>query len=433
MTTDYWPAVGDLGTLDDEPHRGSSTLAALENGAIDPEGLHAAVVQSKVVRLAVRRLTGRPLGPSGTRLFDLLVASDTAERARHAAAEAVTLPVLRLAAATGAAVIKGLAVRSCYPDPSARHLGDIDVHTPDLTTGLAFTAALRQRGWAWDLVEFPWLKWDEDGVCYGQLPLVYPDSATMVTRVDLHFGAFSVGHASRMPMVGWQRADVLGVDVRVPNRETAIALVAAHALGDTRLSMKDVNDLCVLIGSGVVDWSSVTELARTAHATDVLGQLLAEVGSAYPGRWCPAVPTEHRLRCGGLPGADRAAHFAWHARSDALARGASERAAAGLAAEAARYFDTDLRPRMSDTAPVTELRTGRNVCWRLLPEGVWADTAVDHPMPPTKVRGLADGLELVSGEQGCAVKAGADVFVPTVWGEVHPESVRIARQVAGAG
>ncbi|HEX3647566.1 MAG TPA: nucleotidyltransferase family protein, partial [Pseudonocardiaceae bacterium] len=300
MTTDYWPPVCALGTLDDEPHCAATALAALENGDIDPEGLHTALVQSKVVRLAVRRLAGRQLGPAGTKLLDLLLATDTEERARHAAAEAVTLPVLRLAAATDAAVIKGLALRSCYPDPAARHLGDIDVHTPDLATGLAFTTALRGQGWAWDLVEFPWLKWDEDGICYGQLPVVYPDSAAMITRVDLHFGAFSVGHAGRLPMVGWQRADVLGVDVRVPNRETAIALVAAHALGDTRLSMKDVNDLCVLIGDGVVDWSSVTELARTAHATDVLGQLLAEVGSAYPGRWCPTLRTGHRLRSGGL-------------------------------------------------------------------------------------------------------------------------------------
>jgi hypothetical protein len=433
VTTDYWPSVCDLGTLDDDPHHGSTALAALENGDIDPEGLHTALVQSKVVRLTVRRLTGRRLGPAGAKLLDLLLASDAKERARHEAAEPITLPVLRLAAAMDAAVIKGLALRACYPDPAVRHLGDIDVHTPDLATGREFAAALRERGWAWDEAEFPWLKWDEDGICYGQLPLVYPDTATMVTRVDLHFGAFSVGHAGRLPMVGWERADVQGVGVRVPNRETAIALIAAHALGDTRLSMKDVNDLRVLIGAGVLDWSSVVELARTAHATDALGQLLAEVASAYPDRWYPTLPTEHRLRSGGLPGADRAAHFARHAEGDALARGADATVAAGLAAEAARYFDGDLRPRVSDAVPVTELRTGRNVCWRLLPEGVWADVAVDHPMPRTKVSDLGGGLELVSGELGSAVRIGRDVFVPTVWGEMHPESVRIARQVAGTG
>jgi Uncharacterised nucleotidyltransferase len=434
VTTDYWAAVTDLGRLSDEPAQGSAALAALERGELEPERLHAALVHSKVMRLVVRRLRDRELGPAGRWLLDLLTASDEVEARRHAAAQGLTVDVLRLVAETGSRVMKGLAARTAYPDQSVRHLGDVDVQTPDFATALDFATRLRARGWAWDAPEYPWLKWDESGVIYGQLPLVHPEPSSVVGRVDLHFGAYSVGHAGRMPLAGWDTATVMGVDVLIPNREHAIALIAAHALTDTRLSMKDVNDLHVIIGSSTVDWSTVVELCRAASAQDVLGQLLAELGAIYPGHRLPRVEHFPRLVSGGLRGADRPKHFAWHAYCDERARGATEEEAALVSKEAYRYFGADLSPRPSkNVLPGPDGTPGRNVCWRLLPPREW-ECLLEQTSPLTtcpQASRLADGLEVLTADGGTVVRLSGEVFVPTVWGDVHPASVRLARRVLG--
>jgi hypothetical protein len=255
-----------------------------------------------------------------------------------------------------------------------------------------------------------------------------------VARVDLHIGAFSVGHAGRMPLTGWEAAEILGVPVSIPNRDNAVALIAAHALGDTRLSMKDINDLHLLVRGGGLDWSSVIELCRCGYAVDVLGQLLVELATVYPDTApLPRLPDGRRLVPGGLPTEERGRHFAWHAYGDERARGATEETATALATEAHRYYTGDLRPHVNEGA--SEPTEGRNTCWRLLPEPVWAPwvagvPAQAGPASPVDEHHLADGLLLRRRGRARAVLIGDDVFVPTVWGDVDPESVRLAAETA---
>jgi putative nucleotidyltransferase-like protein len=425
MTDPYWRAVTALGRLG-----GASDV---DLTGLDPVRLHDAIVQSKVVRIAVGRLA-RTREP----VLDLLRATDEAERQRHAGSAELTRAAVAAAAATGARVIKGLAVRPRYPAPEQRHFGDIDLHTADWPTARALAARLRAEGWPWDLMEFPWLKWDEAGLLYGQLAFLRFENGKPFSRVDIHIGAFSVGHAGRMPLAGWEPSEVLGVPVPVPNRESAIALVAAHALGDTRLSMKDINDLHLLVGDGRLDWSSVVELCRCAYAVEVLGQQLAELATVYPRPGLPSpLPYLARLAPGGLAPEDRGAHFAWHVYGDERTRGASEEDAARLAEEARRYFSGDLRPHLADRPPEpgNGFGPGRNVCWRLLPEPVWSPWTCDLPAPsdppaPIQERELAAGLVLRQRGSARTVLIDDDVFVPTVWGGVDPGSVRLAAETA---
>jgi len=427
VTDPYWQAVTALGRLDG--------VGGVDLRGLDPVRLHEALVMSKVVRIAVTRLAG-----TGGPLLDQLLATDEAERHRHATTAELTRNVVVAAAETGVRLIKGLAVRPYYPEPEARHIGDIDLHATDWAATRALVTRLRADGWPWDLLEYPWLKWDEAGLLYGQLGLLRFAEGVPLARVDIHIGAYSVGHAGRLPLTGWEPAQVLGVPVSVPNRESAVALIAAHALGDTRLSMKDINDLHVLVGDGRLDWSSVVELCRCAYATEVLGQLLAELVTVYPRAGLPSgLPYMPRLVSGGLASEGRGSHFAWHTYGDERARGASEEEASLLAKEASRYFSGDLRPYLSKAAtePGDGLTPGRNVCWRLLPEPVWSSWTADLPAPagpatPARDHRLADGLTLRQRGPARVVVIGDDVFVPTVWGGVDPDSVRLAAETATA-
>jgi hypothetical protein len=433
----HWQAVTVLARLSAAADRLKSVLVDLEHDLLDPEVLHQRLVQSKVVRLALSNLTALALDSRGAWLCRLLQETDSRERKRHAMAWGPMRQVVELAATTGARIIKGLSMLELYPNPRLRHIGDIDVHTPDFGSSLAFASQLRLQGWVWDIKEYPWVKWDEAGILYGQLALLLWDhEGERVSRADLHFGAYSVGHGGRMPLIGWRSGQVLGVPVSVPTRESGIALVAAHALGDTTLSMKDINDLHVLIGSEVLDWSSVVEICHAAQAQEVLGQLLRETGTVYPRDGLPGVGGSALLRPGGLPQGDRSEHFARHARRDERARGTAEEQGERISAEAHRYFGTDLRPRLSEgVLSPPPMAHGRHLCWRLLPQQVWSawdvpDASATGSSPRDEV--LAPGLTLTRGEHAAVVRMGAEHFIPTVWGDVHPESVALARQLAGA-
>jgi hypothetical protein len=328
-------------------------------------------------------------------------------------------------------VIKGLAMQPCYPDPAVRHVGDIDLHATDWAATRPLVNQLRADGWPWDVMEFPWLKWDEAGLLYGQLGFLRLVNGVPTARVDVHIGAYSVGHAGRMPLTGWETINVLGTPTLVPNRESGIALIAAHALGDTRLSMKDINDLHVLVGDGHVDWTSVVELCRCANAVEVLGQLLAELTAIYPGpRFVPELPHTPRLVPSGLSPGQRGSHFGWHALGDERARGVAALQAAAVAEEARRYFSSDLRPHLA--ASGDDLTPGRNVCWRLLPEPVWADWVPSAMRLEQSIEDsqLAEGLVLRRSGTARVVLIGDDVFIPTVWGGIDAASVALAAETA---
>jgi len=404
--------------------------------------------RSKTIRLALRHLADLREGlPAVADLYDRLRPQEDEEtRWRE-----VALPPMRsavaAAAASGGRLIKGLAVQNAYPDPDCRHVGDVDVHVPSWPGAASLVRTLRADGWGWDVTEFPWVKWDDTGQLYGQLSLVTPATGDPIARVDLHIGPFSVGHAGVMPLTGWRRARVLGVSIEVADSETSIAILAAHALNDGLLSVKDINDMHVLVNQRAVDWVSVRELCRAVEAEQVLAECVEHTALAYPADRLPAWPPVRSslLRPEGYGEWQRAAFFARHAYRNERHRGLTVPTASLRAVEALRYFSADLTPRLrrgsEDRFSPADRR--RDLCWRLVPAEVWGRWArMPSPVGPVLPTGssagrrrerLADGLELAIEPGAAAVVFDRDVFLPTVWGDVSDRSVQLAGELAGVG
>ncbi|HET9898228.1 MAG TPA: nucleotidyltransferase family protein [Streptosporangiaceae bacterium] len=436
--------IAVIGRISPDPAEVAAAFARL---AADPRPdaasrLYEALSQSKVTRLALRAadaLSGSAEISSGPaadlrRLLVKEIAEDDAwqEKALPKMAEAV-----RVGADLGGAIIKGLAVQPRYPEPGLRHLGDVDIHFPCWSRALPLVRALRADGWVHDTDEYPWLKWHECGLSYGQFSLVYPTAAAPYARVDLHMGPFSVGHASMVPLMGWEPGSVLGFEIMVASPETSAVIVAAHALGDQLLSMKDINDLHVLVGGRVVDWLSVIESCRSARAVPILAQLLHVLRTAYPedAQAIPPLAIEPAaLGVVRASKATRAAAVAHAAYDEERSRGSGRLTASRRARDARRYFRTDLSPqagRRPDTGPAPSLRR-RDLCWRLIPQEAWPLVPGEKLDGRDEHEELETGLVLVRNGNGVAVVCGADVFVPTIWGEINPASVALARRLAKA-
>ena len=448
MSDNTFSAVAVLGRLNPDPVAVRDVLGRLAGTATDParlsaDRLVAGLELSKVGRLARHAVGAADPAPGrGRDLLDRLVEADEAEEAWRRKALPPMRAVVTAAAGHGGRVVKGLAVQSRYPQPDRRHVGDVDLHFPSWAAARPLVRELRTSGWVWDTDELSWLKWHDSGGLYGQLSLVLTADSIPYARVDLHVGPFSVGHAGLLPMVGWRSGCALGESTTVPDTATAVAMVAAHAVVDRVLSVKDVNDLAVLLGDDgpdQVDWATVWELCRAAQATGALAQCLQTLARVYPD-----VPVPRLAGNGGLsttpPGAGRRAlAFAALAYRDERARGRGPVAALRTGWTARRYFAGDLRPRptagpVAGSAPVPELRR-RDVCWRLVPEELWAPWATPAPggaAAPVRTEQLDDGLVLLSTDDGVAVALDDDLFLPTVWGAVPPGGVRLARRLSGA-
>jgi hypothetical protein len=402
-------AVIALGRLDPDPAAVRDVLARLTDGRLAADRLVAGLELSKVGRLARHAVAAADPAPGpGRDLLRRLVEADEAEERWRERAVPPMRAAVTAAARHGGRVVKGLAVQSRYPRPELRHVGDVDLHFPSWAAARPLLRELRAAGWVWDTDELSWLKWHDSGVLYGQLSLVVDDNAAPYARVDLHVGPFSVGHAGLLPMAGWQPGTALGVPVAVPDTATALAMVAAHAVVDRVLSVKDLNDLRVLLdparsdvdrtgvdgsgvdgsgvdgsgvdGSGVdrsgvdgsgmdgsgmdgagmdgagvdgadrVDWATVWELCRAAQAAGALAQCLRALAGAYPdlGRSVlPALPGGGGLGTTAPGAVRRAVAFAAHAYRDERARGSAVPAALRTGWTARRYFSGDLRPRLA--------------------------------------------------------------------------------------
>ncbi|TDD85023.1 nucleotidyltransferase family protein [Actinomadura rubrisoli] len=439
----YWDVVSVLGRL--SPRDEDLQRAAAEMERLDPRALYTEIVRSRVYTIALRNLGGLAGRDDVAVVHAALKDLDGKETARRAQALPETRAVLRRVRDLDARVIKGLSLREHYADPELRHIGDLDLHVPDWESARQITRVLRERGWRWDTHEFPWIKWTDGGSLYGQLTMVLPDNEDPHSRVDLHIGPFSVGHSTLMPLVGWRPRDVLGVPSVVPCAESEIALIGAHAVNDGLLSMKDVNDAHVLLSRHAgVDWGAVEELCRGAGALKAMGEILSAAARVYPGTTVPAWAGDARrsgdtyLSTGEEPPGVRADRVRRLALDDERARGRDASLAERVAEEAYAYFTADLTPRLD--APVPAAPDGphrrRDLCWRLLPKETWqglADRAAPHAGAPgpTSDQELASGMRLVRSGKGTVVALDGEVFVPTVWGAVEPESTVLARALTG--
>jgi hypothetical protein len=436
MRSAYWTVVTQAGKLNPAPGEIDKMEGAL--GELDPAAVYDAILGSRVYTLALQNL--KPLRGHGNavKLLTLLENLQEEENERRKLALPETLAVLAHAFELGVHVIKGLPLRERYADPELRHTGDIDLHVAEWSLAARFAAWLRDRGWQWDSAELPWLKWTEDGHIYGQLSLVIPDNSAPVNRVDLHIGPYSVAHAALMPLVGWEESHVLGVKATVPSRETSIALIAAHAVNDGVLSMKDINDLHVLRdGQPDPDWASVIELARSAGAVPALRQLLTLTACVYQHAESPDDRVPEYLADSpesAKARARRVARFTFH---DERSRGANLLHATLLARQARRYFSAQLTPRLGGP-PIgngPHEAAGRNICWRLAPEEVWdsllRDTVAKTPpvAAPIVESSLGPDLRLMRWRNATVIRMGRDIFTPTVWGPITAESAALAAQL----
>jgi hypothetical protein len=419
----------------------ASCLAALAD-EMSPERLFWLLSRSKVTRLALNALAGQHGSAWAKELDRLLAAEVHADDEWQAKALPKMREVVEAAAGLDGRIIKGLCVQSLYPLPGLRHLGDVDVQYPHWPGAIRMVGWLRERGWVYDTAEYPWLKWHEGGPLYGQLSLVYPDNAQPYARVDLHIGAFSVGHSGLLPLTGWRAGSALGAPATVPGVEDSIAITAAHALCDQMLSIKDLNDLYALVMDTTPDWVSVFECCRAAGAGGALGTLLDAARAVYPqdadafGR-----PTGRLTRLDLHPpdARRRAGAFAGLAYRDERSRGAGVLAAARTARAARRYFAAELTPRTAvrgDGAPGSD-RRGRGRCWRLVPSEIWASLPSAAAGGSGRVRygepareELGAGLSLLTVADAAVIVCGADVFIPTIWGKIAPASVALAADIA---
>lgn len=423
---DYWEYVSLVGRVDASDSELRRAEAIVDT--LDTRTAYEQILASRVYPTACRNLERLP----GTPLLRMLRELEDAEDRRRKEAAAEIRTVVAHLPAAGARLIKGFPLRERYHRLDLRHEGDIDVQVPDWQTGRDVARWLRSCGWHWDTMECPWVKWTDEGNLYGQLTLVTPDNSAPVARVDLHIGPFSVGHAGLMPLLGWTDATVLGMPARVPDDETALALIAAHSLNDGHLSMKDVNDIHALLStSGALDRASIEELCRSVHAAGALRQLLAETARSYPGHEPPGGRVPRVLRSVKETKEQRARRVARLAYLDERSRGKGRAAAALTAREALRYYSTDLTPRRAGNgagpvAPTAPYRR-RNLCWRLLPAEIWRSLGPPEPVSGRVVEEfIAPGLVLHRSPYAAAVRLGDDVFVPTVWGRVHPQSLALA-------
>jgi putative nucleotidyltransferase-like protein len=432
MDSSHFGATLALGRVGAREAEVASVVRRLGSGALHGPALLDTLSRSKVTRLARAALAEAKLNAPARTLRDRIDEAEQAEDGWRRRAVPPMRAALSRAAHDGGRVIKGLAVQPLYPDPDLRHLGDVDLQFPSWGEALPTLRWLREQGWVYDTSEYSWLKWHPSSVPYGQLSLVLADNQAPYARVDLHLGPYSVGHAGLMPLAGWRAGEPLGVPAPVSGAETSIAIVAAHAICDRMLSVKDVNDLHVLAGAGGVDWASVAELCRAVQAGPALAQYAGWLARAYPGDVAPVAPAAPVLGYAPPDPGRRARAFAALAYRDERARGAGRAAAARLAASARRYFAADLSPRPSrrpDTGPVARQRR-RDTCWRLLPRETWQGLPAGEPpgRAPRREQ-LATDLVLVRAGAGAAVVCGTDVFVPTVWGGVNPASVALARRL----
>lgn len=433
MSPDVFTVVRQIGTVHVDAARTASAVRSIDNGDYSIPDLFEAICASSVTAFAIEALRSAQLGAASQELLTMLTEYETADRAWGAAVIEPMRKVVAKAAEEGGHVIKGLANQSFYPEPALRHMGDVDLYFPTCAASLGMVKWLRSEGWEWDTAEFPWIKWHESGLLYGQFSMVLPGSAEPPARVDLHFGPFSIGHAEMVPLIGWRPGRALGVSVQVPCTETAIALTAAHAFNDQLISMKDINDLHCLLCPGI-DWIAMVELCRSVGTDAVLGRYLLEARRAYPDDDLPSLPDVSSLGNMKPDRLPRARAFASYAYHGAVTRGSSRHHAVWLGFDAYRYYTSDLSPRGSTLS--TLLPTGaqrrRYRCWRLLPEQTWKGLPVAPSVPgPVREERLAGELELLLADRAAAVRLSDDVFVPTVWGDVHPQSVALAAHLAG--
>ncbi len=345
--------------------------------------------------------------------------------------------------------IKGAAARQWYDDPELRDLGDCDLMVADERQGFALTRALRDEGYGYEPRELPWLKFDPADSCvYGQVNLRSPDPDELL-GVDVHFGGYSIRHCARSR---WRPEPDEPAGLSTPDSAVTLVHLVGNAAGDLAVTVKDLNDLTLVLEREDLDWlAAVTELRRVhllpffrtmlRRLTKLvrLGPVAARRVADLPaGVWEP-VPLTDRAGWRNRWGTTVA-----HAFRTGL--GNSVPAALGDASTAARYYWRPLELALAGPSESPEpVAWNPRTCVRLVPldtaralaagsrpsgPGPAAGTDADPAAEPAVTPALS-GVRFESVGRGFVVHAAGDQFIPTVDYRLAPDTVHAALAASG--
>lgn len=446
LTRDQLLAILSLGLL--EPHPGAAGAALDVAHDLGADRAARVLFRHKVANIALGRLRSVD-DPRAVGLTAALSELRASFNARYATAPGIVALLRRGAADAGVAVrpMKGMAVEDWYPAWAERDVGDLDVWVATSREGWELAEVLRRHGYVYAPEELPWFKSDTAGVRFGQMRLVEPDRATV--SVDIHVGPYSVRYCGMLP-IG------LGIGPGTPSWQPLpdgdlFCTAVANAAGDCFLDGKTVNDLFLGLGRSI-DPAEIAGPLTAAGLDGFLARALDEVDAAQVlagsvrERWetlralLPAAPEP--LPLAERPDAVvRAGIVRDHTRAVARSQhGSDETAAEHLAGLAHQAYLRSTEPVLvagDRRAPLPS--SDPWTCVRLVPlEAAAALPAEDGARfeddarfedgarsendgrasgelagPGAGAAGTAD-VTVVGLPEGDLVRAGGDLFVPTV-------------------
>ncbi|MEV5657131.1 nucleotidyltransferase family protein [Streptomyces sp. NPDC052291] len=220
----------------------------------------------------------------------------------------------------GLAVIKGFNNARFYTDPAPRWSRDVDVYVPDWAACRAVVTLLRERGYVFDEKECPWFKGEfaRGRAEYGQLFLVR-ESGGWFSRVDIHFGTYSVGAGGYLdlPLTDFYEPVAQDLGYQGVNPTGTLLIMFAHALSDGYVSVKDVNDTVSLALTRTdVDFGRLGREIRR-HSLEPQARVLADqLSRLYRDERITGLARElRRAAGGGRTGLWRMHDRDWHRRA----------------------------------------------------------------------------------------------------------------------
>jgi hypothetical protein len=202
--------------------------------------------------------------------------------------------------------IKGLALGTLYPESYVRHFGDFDLFcaTPDGMSRLA--ESLFACGYRIKTDEPPWIKKLRQSSCnslalssmyFGQCQLVR-EECRQRHRVDIHFTAYSISYSAIFPVNLFQNARSPAnapLYLSTPSPEDNLLILAAHIASSGFISVKDLNDLAVIMRQKELAWDYIADKAIAAGILDTLLALF-DCSKTYMPHHAVKVPSDFQHR-----------------------------------------------------------------------------------------------------------------------------------------
>jgi Uncharacterised nucleotidyltransferase len=421
------PGVVQIGCL--APRGGSADCLRTLSG-YDPEYL-AALLRRHKVRLRADRILRSQSEPLLEPLRRSLEPYARVARYRLSAFDALIPELDRLGSDLEFAIfgIKGLAARRFYGGSADRDLGDADMFVA--TDSQAWTVAswFRSRGWSFDTKELPWLKVDQDsGLAYGQIRLVQDRSVEAGgVFADIHYGGYSVRHCGlyrlrELPLIpGWHEV--------AP--QTNFVLAVANAAGDDFITLKDLNDLFLVLREGRVELDVAMDDLRAVGLDRFVAVMVRRLAELFDMSAIPPGRAEGLSNLGRsepvppLEAADRGMRLRVTVRhSFEVGRRHSYLRGVRAALTGYRYYVSGLRLRIGPSWRIRPRVPHLNswTCIRLMPASGLANRGPYRRRSPgasrdsrLKTVSRLGAVRFVRTGRSVLTIAGGEVFVPTVY------------------